>query len=35
MYELFGFNEEYVRRELGYFKDTRNYIKEYRYEKDY
>ena len=21
MYELFGFNEEYVRRELGYFKD--------------
>ena len=35
MYELYGFNEEYVRRELGYFKDTRNYIKEYRYEKDY
>ena len=21
MYELFGFNEEYIRRELGYFKD--------------
>ena len=21
MYELFGFNEEYVRKELGYFKD--------------